>query len=379
MRAHVFTGRGRARLRQEIEAELGNQLGRHAAAAEAYGVEFSHLWSLIAKHMRGGKLIRPVLFLETHDAVRRSMSGAALSNDTPIESSLDRTEAVRIAVAIETLHFAFLLHDDVIDGDVMRRGQKNLVGELVGVDPEMRPITVREDARHWGETGGILAGDLLLSAAHQMFARAEVPHENRLRLLDLLDHTITETTAGELVDVGLSDGVIAPDLNTVLGMTQRKTASYSFELPLRAAAILAGGSIELERALSSAGAHLGLAYQLQDDLMSVFGDPAEHGKDPISDLRGGKQTALVCFARMTSAWPSIEESLGNLQLTVEDADHMRTLFEESGAGRFVRGLIEEQLTACYEVLAVCSDGEQIPAEVRTVLLDLVARIEGRKS
>lgn len=371
--------RVRSSMRASVERELGAIFARHSATTKAYGAEFAHLWELAARHAQDGKLVRPMLLLETFDALRRSreiLPGSGVAEQSELHGDQDIENVARVAAAIETLHYSFLLHDDVIDGDLVRRGRPNLIGELA--ETTLSPGRGR-GARHWAETGGILAGNLLLSAAHQQFARLDVPAEVRVRLLDLLEHTIIETTAGEFIDVGLCDGIIAPDLNTVLTMTRRKTATYTFELPLRAAVILAGGSRQLEETLSSAGAHLGLAYQLQDDLLSTFGDAELHGKDPYSDLREGKQTAVVCFARMTSAWPSIEADFGNPELPEETAELMRTLLTECGAERFVEGLIEEQLTAFYEVLVGGSDAEEIPTELRAVLLNLVARIEGRQS
>lgn len=373
--------RKRLVLRSEIETELDLILNRHSRSAQAYGPEFTQLWALIARHLRGGKLLRPVLMLETYDAINRetqASSGNLVSSDDAENTAalVPRAEVVRVAAAIEMLHYAFLLHDDVIDGDTLRRGHSNLIGDLAN-QTSAEHAACR--ATHWASTGGILAGDLLLSAVHQIFARVSVPADMRIQLLDLLEHTIIETTAGEFVDVGLGDGVITPDLSTVLAMTTQKTACYSFEMPLRAAAILAGAPEYVEGALSTIGSHLGLAYQLQDDVLSTFGDAEIHGKDAFSDLREGKQTAIICFARMTSAWPSIEPMFGDPELSAEKATQIRDLLSRCGAEKFVLGLIGEQLTAFYEVLADGAGSAKIPAEVRVVLLDLVSRIEGRQS
>lgn len=350
-----------SRLRSEVERELRALLSRAASPAGAYGVELARLWTLAARQVQDGKLLRPLLLLQTYDALRE-----------PGRNGTDRAEVVRIAAAVEALHYAFLLHDDVIDGDVIRRGRLNLIGELArGVRDEARP----GGAEHWAHAGGILAGDLMLTAAHHAFARADIPAEPRSRLLDLLQHTIFETTAGELCDVGLSDGVLEPDLDAVLSMTRRKTAGYSFELPLRAAVILAGGTADLEHRMSAAGAHLGLAYQLQDDVLSTFGDPAVHGKDPFSDLREGKETAIIGFARMTAAWPRIAPDLGDPALSVAQSVRLRDRLRECGAEEFVLGLIREHLRAFGEAIETTDD--ELPQEARHVLRDLARRIEGR--
>ena len=375
----VHADSARLRLRESVERELAALFSRRSITAQAYGAEFSRLWTLAAQQVQGGKLVRPVLLLETHDALRAAQESSFDSTTSARARRSDpqeRADVLRIAAAVELLHYAFLLHDDVIDGDLLRRGRPNLIGELVRATAH---DALAPQTRHWAESGAMLMGNLLLATTHQVFAAAEVPAADRARLLELLEHTILETTAGEFADVGLGDGLVAPDLTTVLAMTTRKTASYTFELPLRAAVILAGGSPELEDTLRKAGSHLGLAYQLQDDLLAMFGDPAVHGKDPHSDLREGKQTAIVCFARMTSAWPSIEVDFGNARISERAAERVRRLLRECGAERFVQGLIDEQLAAFTEVLAGSPAAEEIPGELRGVLLNLAERLEGRKS
>jgi geranylgeranyl diphosphate synthase type II len=146
---------------------------------------------------------------------------------------------------------------------------------------------------------------------------------------------------------------------------------------LRAAAVLAGAPHDVEDQLTEIGAHLGLAYQLQDDLLSVFGDPAAHGKDAFSDLREGKETAIIAYARMTSHWPSIELRFGSDDLDPADAADMRDLLSECGAEGFVRGLVEEQLGAATALLAEAEEGGRLSADAGRIILALADRIDGR--
>ena len=363
----------RQRVRAELEVELDSFFSGQRSAAESYGEAFTELWALAARHVLGGKLVRPILFLESYDALCGSIS-------TGSWNPLPRADVIRLAVAIELLHYSFLLHDDVIDGDLVRRGHPNLIGALKerAAAPSIH-ITRTDSALHWARSSGMLMGDLLLAAAHQSFARADLPHETRIAMLDLLDHTIVESVAGEQADVGLSDGIISPDIHTVLAMLAQKTATYTFELPLRAAAILAGASERLQHEMTQAGRHLGLAFQLQDDLLSVFGDATAHGKDAFSDLREGKQTAITCYARSTAAWHGIAEHFGNPHLTTDQALHMRNLLSECGAERFTQRLVDEQTVSLREVLSADPDGQQIPATVRELLLNFSAQLEGRRA
>lgn len=345
-----------------IEEVLRHRFTERATAAERYGAEFVALWKTAAEHATGGKLLRPRLFMD----LLRALTPAGLT-----EAETHR--AIGIAVDVELLHFAFLLHDDVIDGDLFRRRRPNLIGALA----QRHATDPAESVLHWARSSAILLGDLLLASATLGFARADASPDTRRRLLALLEQTIFETVAGEHTDVALSDGVVTPDLRTILATSAYKTATYSFVLPLRAAAVLAEAAPAAEEHLSEIGRHLGLAYQLQDDLLSVFGDAEAHGKDPFSDLREGKETAIIAYARMTGHWPSIELRFGTPELSEPDAADMRDRLRECGAEDFVRGLVQEQLTAASTVLAEAeSEGTLSTAAARTILR-LASRIEGR--
>lgn len=348
-----------------IEAALRQRFDERTAAAEAYGEPFAALWRSAAAHALGGKMIRPRLLLEVHRALAASYGA----------TDPDSRTAIEIAAEVELLHYAFLLHDDVIDGDLVRRRRPNLIGTLA----EASGATRGDSELHWARSSAILMGDLLLSTSILGFARARVSTAERLRLLDLIEHTIVETVAGEHIDVGLGDGVIEPDLRTILSMSTYKTATYSFSLPLRAAAILAGASVELEDDLAAIGRHLGLAFQLQDDLLCVFGDHAVHGKDAFSDLREGKETAIIAYARMTTAWAHIQGHFGSAVLGERDAVRIREHLRECGAEGFVQGLVADELAAASAILADAETERTLAGDVVARIRSLIARVEGRSS
>ena len=343
-----------------VEERLRDFFDEGQARARAYGDHFEHLWMLAGQTVLGGKLVRPMLLVDVW---------AALSPAGPHQR---REVVIDLAVALELLHYSFLLHDDIIDGDLLRRGRPNLIGALLqstSADPRR--------AMHWAHTGGILMGDLLLAESHQAFARADVGHQQRLRLLDLLAHTVVESVAGEHTDVGLADEMVTAELSTILAMTSHKTATYTFGLPLRMAAVLAGTREGIEDRLGAIGLHLGLGFQLQDDLLSAFGDPSCHGKDRFSDLREGKQTAIIAHARHTVAWPLIEPLLGHPDLTEEQAEQLSELLDSCGAKAFVEGLVEEQMRSAQ---ALISGGDhELPVGARRVLLGMVDQLRGRRT
>ncbi len=361
---------GHDALHVAIEDSLRRRFDDGIDAARSYGDEFVRVWRTAADGAIGGKLLRPRLLIESYRALAGGLGTVTYDEDAVVE----------LATAVELLHYSFLLHDDVIDGDMMRRGRPNLVGALaLSTDRPFRDAIPSSRAQHWGRAGALLMGDLLLTGAVLGFARAPVGAETRTRLLDLLEHVITETVAGEVADVGLGDGVLDAELPAILRMTARKTAVYSFELPLRAAAILSGCTRAAEDALAEAAGHVGLAFQLQDDLMSVFGDAREHGKDPRSDLREGKETAIIAYARMTSAWSAIAPRFGAPDLTPAEASLIASRLRSCGAEAFAEALIAERLQDARSIVDDSVRDALMPAGIRPVLLAVMDRITGRRS
>ncbi|WP_314424231.1 polyprenyl synthetase family protein [uncultured Microbacterium sp.] len=347
----------------QVEEVLRQRFTAHSENAQAYGSEFASLWRSAATHALGGKLVRPRLLLDIHRAL------------APVPTIEQASAAIDVATHIELLHYAFLLHDDVIDGDLTRRRGPNLIGALAAESPG----STEEASLHWARSSAILMGDLLLSAAVMGFARADLSQPTRLRLLDLVEQTILETVAGEHTDVALSHGIVAPDLHTVLNMSVYKTATYSFSLPLRAGAMLAGASSSAEDALHLVGRHLGLAYQLQDDLLCVFGDHRVHGKDAFSDLREGKETAIIAYARSTPAWSRIERAFGSDDLTMQQATEIRDRLRECGAEAFVTGLIADQREAVQTLLSEAEASGEISADAAATIAAVATRLDGRRS
>ncbi|GMA32863.1 polyprenyl synthetase family protein [Litorihabitans aurantiacus] len=350
-------------------AQIPREQGRRAAA---YSPELAQIWGVIGENLVEGKLVRPAILLAVADTVSAASDTSATSNTadiTPDPAHDARREAVlELAVAVEMLHLAFLLHDDVIDHDTVRRGRPNLIARIG------REITAEgasdAERRAVGEAAGILAGDLVLSQAHQCLARIDAPADVRRRLLELLQETLQHSVAGELADVGYSLRAHRPSLADVLTMSQSKTGAYTVRLPLLWALIALEADVPDE--LEDFAAALGLAFQLQDDLLGLFGDPALVGKDPVSDIREGKYTAVMAHASSTPEWAEISSHLGRADITPDDAARVLALLESSGARAAAQDDLERALT----------DARRIADEagaLRGVLQALVAALTERRS
>ena len=313
--------------------------------------EAQALWTAAADATRGGRGVRPHLLRVAYT----SLGGT------------DEVACAHLAEAVELLHAAFVVHDDVIDHDDVRRGRPNVSGTFTARAGDAGAS--RAAARGYGRAAGILAGDLALVAATRSFAT--VPAEPAVvdALLELLDRTVALSAAGELRDVRLALDVDEPSVADALVVAELKTAAYSFSLPLSAGALLAGAAPHVVTTLDRVGRLVGTAFQLQDDLLGVFGDEATTGKSVLSDLREGKMTALVAHARSTSAWPLIASSIGDRALTAERAREVREHLERCGSRAYVAGLVGDHLASAQALALDAGLPQTVLHGLRTLVAD----------
>ncbi|WP_292698826.1 polyprenyl synthetase family protein [Microbacterium sp. 69-10] len=340
-----------------LEVRLSEILTRRAERSHAFSAPYAELWEALARMAAGGKRIRPRMLMDAHEAL----------------GGTDRRSALDAACAMELLHLALVIHDDVIDRDLVRRGEMNITGRFAA-DAVVRGASP-EAARAWGEASSLLAGDLVLTAAHSLLARLNVAQDRREAILDVFDDAVFESAAGEHDDVWLSLHLEEISPREVLEMADRKTASYSFAAPLLIAAILAGAGRDLIAELSTIARLIGVVYQLRDDVLGLFGDERQTGKSALSDLRAGKETLLVAYARSDPAWAAVGTLFGDADLSVSDAQLIRSVIEESGATIFVESMIAER---CDEVdRLVRASG--LPEALREQLLALTRACVSRNS
>lgn len=338
---------------ESVEALLESFFAERIARAAASDESYATLWHAIQEAARGGKRLRPQLVLLAH----RAFGGT--SHD----------DALVAAAAIELVHTALLFHDDVLDGDLVRRGRPNLQGRFT-TDAMLKGL-VASRATAWGEAAGVLAGDLLISAAHTLISRMASPQ--RPLVHEIVDETMFVTADGELTDVGLGLGTVSATGDGIARMMAAKTAHYSFASPLRVGAVLAGASEEDTRELASIGMSLGFIYQLRDDALGVFGRPETSGKSVDSDLREGKRTLLISYAESSPEWREVRHLFGRRTMDADDADRLRSALVASGAVQRVSALLQERGEQLRERIGASG----LPAPLRTELDDLTRRCAER--
>ncbi|WP_353809743.1 polyprenyl synthetase family protein [Agromyces sp. SYSU T00194] len=330
-----------------LEADLRGFFAESRSRAERLGPHYRALWDALEQASAGGKRIRPRLVQLAHDGL----------------GGTERIAVRRVGLAFELLHTAFVIHDDVIDGDLTRRGAPNVAGAF----RDRARAHGADDARAalWGETAALLAGDLALAAAHRLIAEIELAPDRRTRVLDLLDHAVFVSAAGELADVTNAEAEQL-SIDDVVATLEQKTAVYTFQAPLQAGAVLAGADEAAVAALGRFGRLAGIAFQLADDVLGVFGDEQATGKSTLSDLREGKQTTLIAHATTTGEWPVISPLVGKADLDEDEAASVRSALVQAGSLDQTNRIAREHVTLALHEL----DSAPVPAALRDELAGL---------
>ncbi|KAA9395046.1 polyprenyl synthetase family protein [Kocuria coralli] len=333
---------------------------------------FAHLWEEIARLTAGGKRLRPALVQMT----ARAYSGQRGADDDDRASPAfppSPWQAVgAVGAAFELLHTALIIHDDVIDRDDVRRHEPTL--HAAAQSEALGAGSPPERAEHHGRSVAIIAGDLALAGAHRLVATAGLPADVLDPVLALLDEAVFASAAGELLDIENALGVDVPPVGSVLSATQLKTSVYSFEAPLKAGAILMGAPSDQVRQLGAIGRGLGLAFQLADDLLGVFGSGESTGKSTDGDLREGKHTLLIAEAVRSGAGPELLDLLRGGDPSPEQLQRARKLLECSGARAAVEALARESADQAVAVARAADLPGELVAELESTAKTAVERI-----
>ena len=341
-------------LRARVQKALDDHLSMQAHRLEDVSPDLVTLMECITDLLRGGKRLRPAFCYW-------GWRGAGAP---------DGEAVVAAAAALELFQAAALLHDDVMDGSDTRRGRPATHRRMASLH---RGNGWTGGGERFGESAAILAGDLCLSWSDEMLARSGLPHESLTRGREVFDLMRTQLMGGQFLDV-LEQVLTEADGGGTVERARRvirfKSAKYSIEHPLLIGGALAGASPALMASYSAFGLPLGEAFQLRDDVLGVFGDPAETGKPAGDDLREGKRTVLVALA-LDAASPAeaaaVRRRLGDPRLDADGVETLREILIATGALDAVELMVTELVDESREALARSDVAE--PA--RAVLAGLV--------
>jgi geranylgeranyl diphosphate synthase type I len=353
-----------ARIRSHVGAALDDFIARQRASLTDISPDLGSCADAVTDLLASGKRLRAAFCYWGWRA-----SGGA---DTPA--------IFAAAAALELLHASALVHDDVMDASDTRRGQPSVHKRFA---TSHLASSWRGSPDRFGAGGAILVGDLLLAWTDEMLRTSGMPPTAVWRGLAVLDAMRTEVFAGQFLDL-VSQASASSAVDNALRVVTYKSAKYTVERPLQLGAALEAGAAQgrghrdevVAAAFSGYGIPLGIAFQLRDDILGVFGDPAKTGKPVTDDLREGKRTVMVALARERANAGQrqvLDRCVGDPDLTESAARQVRAVITSTGALAECEQMISVNLKQALAAL----DGAPITSESKSALAELAIAATSR--
>jgi geranylgeranyl diphosphate synthase type I len=365
-----------ANLLELVQTQLDQFCDQQRADFEAISPDLLPLIDYSKALMSGGKRFRALF---TYWSWVGALSVAQPKQST--EQLTKSSEAmIGITAALEMFHAAALVHDDLLDQSDTRRGAPAVHKRFESLHDSMGWAG---SPQRFGMAGSVLVGDLLLSWSSEIFGRAlqgAPSREIELACRDEFSKMRTEVMAGQYLDVLEENAALTRPLEEAVGRANRvmlyKTAKYSIEAPMLIGAAFAGADSGLLRGLSAFAIPLGMAFQLRDDILGVFGDPAVTGKPAGDDLREGKRTVLVGLTRETLR-PSVaavfDDMLTSRELNDEQITFLQQTIVSCGALAKTERMIDELADQSFEALSILDISEAARDQLRGLAQKVIKR------
>ncbi len=323
-----------------VDRALDAYFDHSAAEFSAIAPEFNDAMAVLRGFvMGGGKRVRPTF---AWAGFRAGLEGGGADG-----SSIQDVDPASVLLALSALEFVqacALIHDDIIDESDTRRGNPTTHRVF---ESQHRERGWFGSSEHYGISQAILAGDLALSWADDLLATAGLSPSIVDRVRGPWRAMRTEVIAGQQLDIALENNG-SESIADAMQVINFKTASYTVARPLHIGAALAGADERTIELLLEYGTLVGQAFQLRDDQLGVFGDPAVTGKPSGDDLRTGKRTVLVntAFAECgPEQLTRLREDFGPLpgaaEHTAEQIDQMRQIIQDCGAAQQIEDKIND--------------------------------------
>ena len=356
------------RLVDLVNERLEEFLTGRASILRSIAPDLDPLSAFSKRFLSGGKRFRAQFCMRGWEA----LSGASVDS-SDAATAAERAAVVSASAALEVFHAAALVHDDLIDNSDTRRGAPSAhrVFEAQHVDSAWAG-----SASEYGRAAAVLLGDLLLGWSDELLddGLAALPAGTAARSARLeFDRMRTEVTVGQYLDILEERAWVAMPDDAQRARAERvvvfKSAKYSIEAPLLIGGAIAGATPAELDALRAFGLPLGIAFQLRDDLLGVYGDPRVTGKPAGDDLREGKRTVLVAIARERLPSPQrdvLDELLGDPALDDEQVRVLQHSLQDCGAVDEVERIIAtrtEEATRALESAAFDRDASVALADL----------------
>ena len=363
----------------QVQANLDSFCQKQRTDFEAISTDLIPVVDYTQSLLQGGKRFRALF---CYWAWRSCLSDSSYHQSE--QEIQDSEQAIAgIAASLEMFHAAALVHDDLLDQSDTRRGAPAIHKRFETLHKEKSWAGAPE---RFGVAGSVLVGDLMLGWSSEIFGNALLHSPNReieSACRDEFSLMRVEVMAGQYLDVLEENAAATRPVSEGVGRAEKvilyKTAKYSIEAPLRIGAAFAGADPAKLSQFTQFGIPLGIAFQLRDDILGVFGDPSVTGKPAGDDLREGKRTVLVALTlealteRSPSMAESFEELLTSRELDTHQIAFMQKLIKDSGALEKTERMIVELGDRSLESLDAANLEESAKATLKALALKVISR------
>lgn len=249
----------------------------------------------------------------------------------------EKAKMIKTSASIELVHMFLLIHDDVIDRDIERHGKDSINRKYEKLGMKFFPD---KNPKHFGNSMAIIIGDMVAALGNQIIFNSGFNEKLIMKALSGLQSIISYTVIGQVKDLHIEYKNKASEKD-VLDMYEYKTAKYTIEGPLHLGAILGGCKQDILKGISAYSIPVGIAFQIQDDILGIFGDEKKIGKEVGSDIEEGKVTILVMKAREKANREQkkmLNELLGKENLTLRETESFRKVIRETGSLEYAQKL-----------------------------------------
>ena len=348
-------GELKAVINKELEYQL-NSVIRDIQKEDVLMTEaFKHVKKII---LAGGKRIRGALLCQIYFGL----------------GGKEKKKILKVAAAVELVHMFLLIHDDIMDKGELRHGEKTLHRKF---SSENKKYNLKSDGDYFGISEAIIAGDILYAIANKLIVEAGFKPEISTRALAKMQSIAISTCIGQSQELLFAYRNQATK-KEIISVLKNKTAKYTFECPLHMGALLAGcNNKKIMKSLSDYAISVGIAFQIQDDILGIFGNEKKTGKSAASDIEEGKQTLLIMKAREKASLlqkKQLNLILGKKNLTHKEIKIFQDIVKSTGALEYSKKMSE----ACLAKGKKEINKAIILSKAKSFLLGMTEYLENRE-
>lgn len=228
-----------------------------------------------------------------------------------------------IAAAMEIFQTAILIHDDIIDNDILRRGNPTMHVSFAG-EARLSGIKTPDE---FGRNMALCMGDAGLFWVFEMVSECRISSEIKSRVIRMMAREYVNVILGEMSDVHIAADRKIPEISDVINFYTYKTARYTFSLPLAVGAVINGKSEKTIGEMIKLGIYMGLLFQLKDDEIGIFGDSNVTGKGIGGDISENKKTLYWIYLNQRcndSEKSKLDRIFGKKNLKVSDLEYVKS-------------------------------------------------------